>query len=104
MKTLIYRGGEQVVAAVCCGGDHEVNEIKLARAVGCLEVELADDETIERVTGIAPPGIAGPVGLKNCKIIADPAVMNIEAASQSGNKVDVHLQGVKPGADLSPIW
>ncbi|HHV94617.1 MAG TPA: proline--tRNA ligase [Firmicutes bacterium] len=100
MKTLIYRGGEQVVAAVL-RGDHEVNEIKLARAVGCLEVELADDETIERVTG-APRGFAGPVGLKNCKIIADPAVMNIESGITGGNKVDVHLQGVKPGRDFVP--
>jgi prolyl-tRNA synthetase len=100
MKTLIYRGGDQVVAAVL-RGDHEVNEIKLARAIGCLEVELADDRTIEEVTG-APRGFAGPIGLKNCKIIADPAVMSIESGIAGGNAVDVHLRGVKPGRDFTP--
>ena len=100
IKTLIHRGGDQVVAAVL-RGDHEVNEIKLARAIGCLEVELADDKTIEEVTG-APRGFAGPIGLKHCKIITDPAVMAIEGGIAGGNAVDVHLQGVKPGRDFVP--
>ena len=100
IKTLIYRGGDQVAAAVL-RGDHAVNEIKLARAIGCLEVELADERTIEEVTG-APLGFAGPIGLKGCKIIADPAVMAIESGIAGGNAVDVHLQGVKPGRDFTP--
>jgi prolyl-tRNA synthetase len=100
IKTLIYRSGDVVVAALV-RGDHAVNPTKLARAIGSLEVELADENTIEEVTG-APRGFAGPVGLKGCRIIADPAVMNIEAGISGGNAVDVHLKGINPKRDFTP--
>lgn len=100
IKTLIYRSGETVVAALV-RGDHAVNPIKLARAIGSLEVELADDETIGRVTG-APRGFAGPVGLSGCRIIADPAVMEIENGISGGNATDVHLTGINPQRDFTP--
>jgi prolyl-tRNA synthetase len=61
VKTLIVQtdGGE--ILAVLLRGDHELNDIKLCRLLGCNEVQLADDETVSRATG-APVGFAGPVG------------------------------------------
>ena len=100
IKTLIYRGGDTVIAALV-RGDHTVNPIKLARAIGTLEVELADEKTIEQVTG-APRGFAGPVGLKGCRVIADPAVMNIEDGISGGNAVDIHVKGINAKRDLAP--
>ncbi|RMF81607.1 MAG: proline--tRNA ligase, partial [Nitrospirae bacterium] len=61
VKTLLYRAAGRTVAALV-RGDREVNEIKLARALGAPEVALAEEAEIERVTG-APCGFAGPVGL-----------------------------------------
>ena len=60
VKTLIYDAAGSPVA-VAIRGDHEVNEIKLAHALGVNEVRLADDAMVQRATG-APPGFAGPVG------------------------------------------
>ncbi|NLK09091.1 MAG: proline--tRNA ligase, partial [Firmicutes bacterium] len=100
IKTLIYKGRDTAVAALV-RGDHDVNEIKLARAVGLMELELADEEVIAEVTK-APRGFAGPVGLNNCKIIADHAVMEMENAISGGNAVDIHIKGINPGRDFTP--
>ena len=50
-------------------GDHELNEVKLARTLGVGEVFLASAEDIERATGAAV-GFAGPVGFKG-RVIVD---------------------------------
>ena len=68
IKTLIYKADDKPVA-VLIRGDHEANEAKIRRALGAKSVELADEKTIQSVTG-APVGFAGPVGIK-CPIIAD---------------------------------
>ena len=49
MKTLLYTAGDRVIAALV-RGDHELNEVKLKKAVGTA-VTMADAETVERVTG-----------------------------------------------------
>jgi prolyl-tRNA synthetase len=82
-------------------GDHELNESKLGRALGAGSVELADEETIERVTG-APVGFAGPVGLEGVEIVADRAVMGIRDGVTGANRADAHLMGVTPGEDFTP--
>jgi len=100
IKTLIYRAdGRPVVALV--RGDHELNENKLARALGAAVVEPADAETIESVTG-APVGFAGPMGLEGVSVIADRAVQTIEAGVTGANVADAHITGVVPGRDFEP--
>jgi prolyl-tRNA synthetase len=97
VKTLIYKvGGEPV--AVLVRGDHEVNEIRLAKVLGQDGISLADGETITNVTG-APMGFTGPVGL-NIKIIADQAVSVIKNCVTGANKADTHLVNVNPGRDF----
>jgi len=54
-KTLIYKADDKV-------GDRELNETKLQNLLGCIELEMADAETVEKVTGAAV-GFAGPIGL-----------------------------------------
>ena len=94
IKTLIYIADEKPVA-VLVRGDHDVNEGKVRRAVGATDLELADEATIEKVTG-APVGFVGPVGL-SCRVIADHDVAVIEAAITGANAKDAHLTGVVPG-------
>ncbi|MBR5625998.1 MAG: proline--tRNA ligase, partial [Thermoguttaceae bacterium] len=60
IKTLIYQVDSNPVA-VLVRGDHDANENKIRRLLKAEKVELADEATIERVTG-APVGFAGPVG------------------------------------------
>jgi prolyl-tRNA synthetase len=81
-------------------GDHEVNENKLRRTLGVSRVELADPETIERVTG-APVGFAGPIGLK-VRLLADRAVLLVAGGVTGANEMDYHLVGVQPGRDFQP--
>src|SRR5690606_951886 len=50
IKTLIYKADDRVVA-VLVRGDREVNELKLARALGASSVEPADAATVEKATG-----------------------------------------------------
>lgn len=99
IKTLILRtdGGETV--AVLLRGDRELNDIKLCRLLGCNEVELADEETVRRVTG-APSGFAGPVGLKG-RILADFEVRAMVDAVTGANEVDTHYTGVACGRDFT---
>lgn len=98
LKTLLLESdsGEQV--AVLLRGDRELNEIKLCRKLGCNEVKLVDDATVEKLTG-APRGFAGPVGLK-LRILADNEVALMADAVTGANKGDTHYRGVNYGRDF----
>lgn len=87
VKTLIYLADGQPVAALL-PGDRELNEIKLRNALGAKTVQLADDATIERVTG-APVGFAGPQGLK-IPLWADQRLRGCRGAVTGANRADTH--------------
>ncbi|GAB6165460.1 proline--tRNA ligase [Thermostilla marina] len=93
IKTLVYLAdGKPIVVLI--RGDHEANENKIRRAAGAQEIELADPETIEKVTG-APVGFAGPVGLKeSVPIFADYDVRAVRNGITGANKADAHYKGV----------
>jgi len=95
IKTLIYSADGKPVA-VLIRGDQDANEGKIRRALNVTELELADEATIERITG-APVGFAGPVGL-SCDIIADHDIAGMTSAITGANSKDAHLTGVIPGA------
>jgi prolyl-tRNA synthetase len=96
IKTLIYLADEKPVA-VLVRGDHDANEGKIRRALGAGTLELADEKTIEKVTG-APVGFAGPVGI-GCSLIADHDVPLIANAISGANASDAHYTGVNVGRD-----
>ena len=98
VKTLIYKAGDEVVAALV-RGDRDLNEPKLARAAGVKNVEMADAETIERVTG-ADVGFAGPIGIKGTRIIADREVQGMANFVVGGNKTDAHYVNANIGRDF----
>ena len=91
IKTLIYSSDKGLVAALV-RGDHEVNEAKLRRVIGCETLELADEAEIEKSTS-APRGFAGPVGLK-VRTIADIALLDCGPYVVGGNEEDYHLKDV----------
>jgi prolyl-tRNA synthetase len=96
IKTLIYLADEKPVA-VLIRGDHDANESKIRRALGAGSLELADDKTIQNVTG-APVGFAGPVGI-GCLVLADHDVPLIVNAVSGANAADAHYTGVNAGRD-----
>ena len=59
VKTLVYVA-DGLPVLFCVRGDRELNEVKAKHLVGAKRFELADFETVQKVTG-APVGYAGPV-------------------------------------------
>ncbi len=100
VKTLIY-DVDGTPVAVLVRGDCDVNENKLKRVLKASKVELADEKTIERVTG-APVGFAGPVGLKEqIKIVADPTIKELVNVIVGANKAEAHLVNVNVDRDFT---
>jgi len=100
IKTLIYAADKRPIA-VLIRGDHEANEAKIRRAVGASQLELADPELIEKVTG-APVGFAGPVGLaQKVPIWADRAIRCVQNGVTGANAADAHLRGVNFSRDFT---
>jgi prolyl-tRNA synthetase len=101
LKSLLYTAKDGPFAGkVFLGvvrGDHEVNEIKLAHAVGAGEIFLATDAEIEKATG-AKVGFAGPVGFVG-KIVVDPAAKAVVDGKSGANETDYHTTGVQFGRD-----
>jgi len=96
LKSLLYLAGDEVVMAVL-RGDHELNEVKLARALGVGEVFLASPEDIQRATG-AEVGFAGPVGFRG-RVVVDRDAANVTDAITGANETGYHYVHVVRGRD-----
>lgn len=100
IKTLLYMADDRPVAALV-RGDRDVNEVKLARVLGVDEVRLADESTIEALTG-APVGFAGPIGLpEHVHTVADLEIQGAVDAVTGANQADAHFVHVDWGRDFS---
>ncbi len=97
LKSLVYLVGKETVMVVV-RGDHDVNEIKLARALGESEVFLASEADVRKATG-AGVGFAGPVGFKG-KLYVDRDAAAVKNAATGANETDHHLTGVNRGRDF----
>jgi prolyl-tRNA synthetase len=98
LKSLVYRADGDLVLAVV-RGDHELNEIKLARALGVPEVHLAGSEEVIKATS-APIGFAGPVGFSG-RILVDRAAAAVVDGITGANQADAHHLHVVFGRDYS---
>ncbi|HKT33899.1 MAG TPA: proline--tRNA ligase, partial [Nitrospira sp.] len=98
LKTLLYTADKEPVA-VLIRGDHEVNEIKLARLLGANEIQLATPETVKELTG-APAGFTGPIGLK-VRLLADHAVKTMKNFVVGANEADAHYVDANIDRDFS---
>jgi prolyl-tRNA synthetase len=98
VKTLLYKADSEVVAAMI-RGDRQINEIKLKNFLKCIDLEMADAPTVEKITG-AKVGFAGPVGLKNVKIIVDEEIPQMKNFVTGANQDDYHFMNVNVGRDV----
>ncbi|MDQ6841609.1 MAG: proline--tRNA ligase [Actinomycetota bacterium] len=76
-------------------GDHRVNEIKLALALGSDFRAARPDEVAAR---LGPPGFIGPVGTE-LPILLDGGIEGAGYVT-GANRPDTHLRGVQPGRDF----
>lgn len=99
IKSLVYLVDEEAVIVLIQGGK-ELNEAKLMAYLGANSVVLADDKTIEEISG-TEAGYIGPVGLKkNVKIIADYSIYGQENMIAGANKHEYHIINVNPERDF----
>ncbi|MEI7892037.1 MAG: proline--tRNA ligase [Myxococcales bacterium] len=96
LKSLLYVAAGSVVMVVV-RGDHDVNEVLVARAVGGSEVFLATEADVRKATG-AEVGFAGPVGFSG-RVLVDHAATRVENAVTGANETDAHYTGVTWGRD-----
>jgi prolyl-tRNA synthetase len=103
VKTVLYKAefaDRDEVVAVLMRGDLPINEVKLANALDCLAVALADDETVKRATG-AEVGFAGPIGLTDdVRVLGDLTIRELTNFLCGANTTDVHCLDVNFGRDL----
>ncbi|HYH89287.1 MAG TPA: proline--tRNA ligase [Solirubrobacteraceae bacterium] len=76
-------------------GDHQVNDIKLANALGAPYRAAREDEFAQR---IGPAGSMGPVGADVSVLLDDAVAPGPYVAG--ANRDGYHLQGVEPGRDF----
>ncbi|CCJ34344.1 proline--tRNA ligase [Caloramator australicus] len=97
-KTLIYKADDKVVA-VMVRGDRDVNETKVINYLKCINLELADAETVRKATG-ADIGFAGPIGIKVDELLIDYEVKYIENMIIGANETAYHMINANYGRDF----
>ena len=101
VKTLVYRlkGGEQdgTFVAACVRGDEQLQEIKLAHAVGADGLEMASDAEIASMGGVT--GFVGPLNLQG-RVLVDESLRNGKGLVAGANEVDRHVTGLDVGRDM----
>ncbi len=104
VKTLVYQAIDDKDNAkpivVLIRGDRELNEVKLNNLVHAVELELADEEMVRKVTG-APVGFAGPIGLDDIPIYADNEVLALKNVVVGANEDETHYLNANLERDFS---
>ena len=102
IKAVAYQTEEAVLVLAFLRGDHEVNEVKLANAVGAQELRMADDAAIRAAGGC--PGFMSPIGIKEgtC-IVVDETAMRMHNAVSGANEQDFHYINVNPKRDFGSV-
>jgi len=99
VKAMIYTTGKEIVLAFV-RGDRQLNEAKLRRSVGGVEIEMAGDEAMIRAAGISP-GYTGPVGLgQGLRVVADRSLAGMTNMVVGGNKDGYHYRGANWDRDM----
>lgn len=96
VKSLLYATAEGYVFALV-RGDHQVDEMKLAAAVG--ECRAAEPEEVKELTG-ADIGFVSPIGVSGVTVLADPALEGAAGLVAGANVNDYHVLGVDMKRDI----
>jgi prolyl-tRNA synthetase len=98
VKMLVLQADGATVG-VLLRGDHELNEIKLQKYLGCDILEMAGDEAVAKAAH-APVGYLGPVG-SPLRLVADLTVQGLKNFVCGANEEGCHLKNVNLDRDCS---
>lgn len=92
-KAVFYRTPKELVFVVI-RGDLEVNEAKLARALGTAELRPASEEEIAACGAV--PGYASPIGIRRngVKVVVDDSIPKARNLVAGANREGFHLMNV----------
>jgi prolyl-tRNA synthetase len=91
-------------------GDHQMNEAKLAAAVGGKQIRPMEEQEIRNLFG-SPAGFLGPLGIDWARDLkdADRPLLLVDRALEGrknliagANKEDYHVRNVTPGGNFHP--
>ena len=100
-KTLFYVTDAGQLIAAALRSDYDVNEIKLAKAVSCKSVKLADEVLVKQRTG-AELGYAGLLNLPaDISVYCDDSLEDLCNFETGANKTNYHAVNVNFGRDVS---
>jgi prolyl-tRNA synthetase len=97
LKSLVYRTSEGLVLAVL-RGDRQVNERKLAKALGDPELRMATDLELQQAGLVV--GFISPVGQQGLRIVLDESVSPDVGYVAGANREDYHYVNIVPGRDF----
>lgn len=107
IKALLYEvydddGKVSEYVAAFIRGDHEANMVRICNALRIPEhaIAFADEAKMSAVTGCVG-GFTGPVGLKNCRIIADSELVGMKNMCAGANQADRHYINMNYGRDYT---
>jgi prolyl-tRNA synthetase len=92
------RVGERLIFAVV-RGDMEVNETKLANAVGASELRPAQAEDLAGTDIV--PGYASPIGIRGATVVVDDLVLRSPNLVAGANLEGYHLRHTNAGRDYT---
>ena len=95
-KAVFYSADAEPVF-VAIRGDMDVNEPKLRRALGAVDIHYMSEAEVAAAGFV--PGSAGAVGLKGARIVADDLLPREANLVAGANKPDTHLLNVSYGRD-----
>ena len=98
IKTLVYTVESQPVL-ILMRGDHQLNETKLARALGTPTFRAASADEIFAALG-AHPGSLGAVGVTRFTVIADEALRGVFGMTTGANADGFHYRNVAIERDI----
>ena len=104
IKNVAYQTDQGELVLACLRGDLEVNEVKLAKAVGCHQLKtLTDDEVLTWLN--SPPGFISAVKLqpqRPVKVVADDSLVGLVGGISGANQPDHDFVNIDFKRDLKP--
>lgn len=101
VKSVAVMTSEDAFVLALVRGDHEVNEIKLAKVDGLAGYRMASEAEIAEYLG-SEPGFLGPLQpRKTIRVVADRDVAAMADFVVGANEAGFHIAGVNWGRDLA---
>jgi prolyl-tRNA synthetase len=96
-KAVFFKGASGRFVFVVIRGDLDVNETKLRKAAGEMNLTPATAEEIRAIG--AEPGYGSPVGVRNASVVVDESIRDSPNLVAGANRPGYHLTNVNLGRD-----